>query len=91
MGMGLYLLPETASARPGFALLPFASAGSNEEVDLGESLTLSLAELDLTGGVGIFVGRILEDVSFTAASEPQRQLPAHSPFSSSFRRPASQS
>jgi len=42
MGMGLYLLPETASARPGFALLPVASAGFNQELDLGENLTLSL-------------------------------------------------
>ena len=30
-GAGLFILPETASAKPGFTLLPFATAGLDEE------------------------------------------------------------
>jgi Family of unknown function (DUF6603) len=55
-GAGLFLLPETAAAKPGFALLPFATAGFNEEIDVFERLALSIrGDLDLTGGAGVLV------------------------------------
>jgi hypothetical protein len=55
-GVGLFLLPETAAAKPGFALLPFATAGLEEEIALSDELSLSVhGNLDLTGSAGIFI------------------------------------
>ncbi len=55
-GVGLFLLPETATSKPGFAVLPFATAGFEEEFDLTENLKLSFqGGLDISGGVGILV------------------------------------
>jgi hypothetical protein len=66
LAIGLYLLPETASAKPGFAILPVASAGLDEQIALSDDITLALsADVNLTSGVGLFV-RPDEDVSFTA-------------------------
>ncbi len=66
LGFGLYLLPETASAKPGFAVLPVGSAAFNEQFALTDEITLSLSgEVDLTSGVGLFV-RPDQDVSFTS-------------------------
>jgi hypothetical protein len=63
-GVGLFLLPETASAKPGFALLPFASAGLVEEFALTDQLTLLFdGEMDLTGGLGVLV-RPDRDIEF---------------------------
>lgn len=55
-GIGLFLLPETANGKPGLALLPFASAGVEEEIVLSDRLTLGFeGGIDLTGGVGILI------------------------------------
>jgi hypothetical protein len=63
-GVGLFLLPETAADKPGFALLPYASAAFTEELSISESLALSFeGEIDLTGGAGILV-RPDRDVEF---------------------------
>lgn len=68
-GIGLFLLPETATDKPGFALLPVASAGFDEPVGLAENLTLRfLAQIELTGGVGVLV-RPNRDVSILAGLE----------------------
>ena len=63
-GVGLFPLAETASAKPGFALLPFATAGFEEEFQISDELSLSFrGNLDLTGGAGILV-RPNRDVEF---------------------------
>ena len=65
-GVGLFLLPETAAAKPGFSLMPFASVQLDEEFELSEILTLGIkAGMDLTGGVGINV-RPAKDIEFFA-------------------------
>ena len=63
-GFGLFILPETAAAKPGFALLPFATAGFEEEIEISDQLSLSFqGGLDLAGGAGILV-RPDRDVEF---------------------------
>lgn len=63
-GVGLFLLPETAAAKPGFALLPFASARLEEAIRLSEYLSVALrGELDLEGGLGLLV-RPARDIEF---------------------------
>ncbi|HEX8494997.1 MAG TPA: DUF6603 domain-containing protein [Pyrinomonadaceae bacterium] len=63
-GVGLFLLPETAADKPGFALLPYASAGFTEEIEISEDITLGFeGGIDLTGGAGILV-RPNRDVEF---------------------------
>lgn len=75
-GMGLFVLPETASAKPGFALLPFGTAGFDQEVDLSERLALSVhGDLDLTGGLGILV-RPSRDVALVAGLASGAPVPA---------------
>lgn len=65
-GVGLFLLPETAVAKPGFALLPYASAGFEEEVEIAEGLALGFkGDVNLTGGVGALI-RPNQDVQFLA-------------------------
>lgn len=55
-GVGLFLLPETATNKPGFALLPFAAGEFSEEIELTEALALGFqGNIDFTGGVGILV------------------------------------
>ncbi len=55
-GVGLFLLPETASSKPGFALLPFATGAFEEEVALSDKLSLGFkGVVDLTGGIGVLV------------------------------------
>ena len=55
-GAGLYLLPETATDKPGFALMPFVKGSFEESVDITEKLNLIIkTAIDLTGGVGILV------------------------------------
>jgi hypothetical protein len=68
-GVGLFLLPETATNRPGYALLPISSASFDQEINLSPNLTLTLSEgVDLTSGVGMFV-RPDQDVDFSAGLE----------------------
>jgi len=56
IGIGLFILPETGSDKPGFMLLPYASGEVSETFSLTDSLSLGLeGDLDLTGGVGILV------------------------------------
>jgi hypothetical protein len=65
-GVGLFLLPETAAAKPGFALMPYASGELDEDIELSEELTLGFkGGIDLTGGVGALV-RPNQDVQFFA-------------------------
>lgn len=65
-GVGLFLLPENTTQKPGFALLPFATSGFDRAIGVREDLTLSFrANVDLTGGFGILV-RPDEDVQVLA-------------------------
>ena len=65
-GVGVFLLPETAAAKPGFSLLPFASGSFETEIALNDLLTLGLKTgIDLTGGVGINL-RPGQDIQFFA-------------------------
>lgn len=55
-GLGLFILPETATAKPGFSILPYARGTSSKTFDLSETLKLIFeASFDLTLGVGIVV------------------------------------
>lgn len=55
-GVGLFLLPDTAAAKPGFALLPFAAGEFEEAVPITDSLQLVFGgSVALTGGVGVFL------------------------------------
>ena len=75
-GVGLFPLPETVSAKPGFALLPFATAGLDEEFALSDQLSLSIGgDLDLTGGAGILV-RPNQDVAFLLGFDSGGPVPA---------------
>ncbi|MFQ5636635.1 MAG: DUF6603 domain-containing protein [bacterium] len=63
-GIGLYLLPETAVDKPGFALLPFANVELSETINITDILELGFeTNIDLTGGIGIIV-RPDRDVEF---------------------------
>jgi hypothetical protein len=65
-GVGLFLLPETAGAKPGFSLMPYARGQLDVEIPLTELLTLGIkAGIDLSGGVGINV-RPDKDIEFFA-------------------------
>ncbi len=55
-GVGLFLLPQTAGSKPGFALLPSASAEFTETIEITDTLELGFqGGIDLNGGVGILV------------------------------------
>src|SRR5882672_3409039 len=63
-GAALYLLPETASAKPGFAVLPFATAGFEESLDIADNLSLELkGGIALGSGVAALV-RPNQDIQF---------------------------
>jgi hypothetical protein len=65
-GVGLFLLPETASAKPGFSLLPYGRGEFDFEIPLTDLLTLGIkAGIDLSGGLGINV-RPNKDIEFFA-------------------------
>lgn len=65
-GVGLFLLPETAGAQPGFALLPFATGKFETELPISDDVTLGFkGDVDLTGGVGALV-RPGKDIQFMA-------------------------
>lgn len=56
LGAGLFSLPETAAAKPGFAVLPYGTVGLHEEVDLSETLHLAVdGTLQVDGGIGALV------------------------------------
>lgn len=79
-GVGLFLLPETSAAKPGFALLPFATAGLDEEIAVSNDLSLALqTNLDLNGGAGILV-RPERDVEFLLGLESGTPSPAAGNF-----------
>ena len=63
-GVGLYLLPETAADKPGFALLPYANGSFEEDIEISEAVTLGFkGGLDLEGGLGALV-RPDKDIQF---------------------------
>jgi hypothetical protein len=65
-GVGLFLLPETASAKPGFSLMPYGRGEFDFEIPLTDLLTLGIkAGIDLSGGVGINV-RPNQNIEFFA-------------------------
>lgn len=65
-GVGLFLLPETAADKPGFALMPYASGEIDEDIELSEAVKLGIkGGIDLTGGVGALI-RPARDVQFMA-------------------------
>jgi len=54
IGIGLFILPETASAKPGFSILPYGKGKVYSEIDLTDELVLKIVGgIDLTGGIGI--------------------------------------
>lgn len=56
LGVGLYFIPETASAKPGFSISPYARGNLAVELDLTETLKFSFeAAADLNGGIAIIV------------------------------------
>ncbi len=66
-GVGLFLLPETNTDRPGFAVLPYTTTGFTDDIAVTSNVSLTIeGDVDLTGGVGIFV-RPDKDVSFVGA------------------------
>ncbi len=55
-GVGLFLLPETGSSKPGFALLPFTAGDFAEAINITDRVQLGFTGgMDLTGGIGILV------------------------------------
>jgi hypothetical protein len=69
-GVGLFLLPETAAAKPGFAVMPYGSAGLDLEIGLDELLTLVIGgTVKLDGGVGALV-RPDRDLEFLVGFGP---------------------
>jgi len=80
-GVGLFLLPETATAKPGFALLPFATADFAEEVQITDNLTLGFkGTVDLSSNVGIFV-RPDTDIQFLSGLTSGGPAPVTGDFS----------
>ena len=70
VGVGLFLLPETAAAKPGFAVMPYGSAGIDLEIGLSELLTLVIGgTVKLDGGVGALV-RPDKDLEFLVGFGP---------------------
>jgi hypothetical protein len=64
-GVGLFLMPETAGDKPGFAIMPFLSGQLEESIEITEKLSLIIkTALDITGGVGILVRPGKEIVAF---------------------------
>ena len=55
-GVGLFILPETAAAKPGFAVLPYGTGGVHQGVDLSDILHLAVdGTVRLDGGIGALV------------------------------------
>ena len=63
-GVGLYLLPETAAGKPGFALLPYANGSFEEDIQISDAIALGFkGGLDMAGGLGVLV-RPNKDIEF---------------------------
>lgn len=55
-GVGLFLLPETAAAKPGLAVLPYGSANVKQGIDLSEFVHLAFdGTVQVDGGIGALV------------------------------------
>ena len=75
-GVGLFLLPETAADKPGFALLPFASTTFSEDISIGIDLSLKLeTEADLTSPIGVFVRPSPSNIQFLAGLDSGAPTP----------------
>ncbi|TAK32859.1 MAG: hypothetical protein EPO28_17490 [Saprospiraceae bacterium] len=79
IGVALYLLPETAGAKPGFAVLPFADGEMEESIDIAENFKLIFdLGLALNPGVGILVRpgdvKILTDMIGAGGAAPPSSL-----------------
>lgn len=79
LGVALYLLPETATAKPGFVVLPFATGGVEETIPITGDFSLIFdLGLDLNLGVGILVRpnnvQILTDILGTGGTAPPSSL-----------------
>jgi hypothetical protein len=69
-GVGLFMLPETATAKPGFAVLPYGTAGIHEGVDLSELVHLAVdGTVQLDGGIGALV-RPAKDIELLTGFGP---------------------
>jgi hypothetical protein len=72
-GVGLFPLPPTAEAMPGFAVLPYLTGLAEQRFDLSEAVTLVVeGGFDAAGGVGILVRprqpiQVLIDIISSAA------------------------
>lgn len=56
VGVALYMLPNTAADKPGFAVLPYGSGEFAEEIELTDTMILKIeGGMDLAGGVAILV------------------------------------
>ncbi len=56
LGVGLFLLPDTTTAKAGFALLPYGTAGFEETVPLGDNVAIEVGgTASLAGGPGALV------------------------------------
>jgi Family of unknown function (DUF6603) len=70
LGVGMFLLPETPAVKPGFALMPYGTAGFTEDVELSEIFTLQVGgTASLDGGLGALV-RPGRDLEFMAGFGP---------------------
>lgn len=75
VGVSLYLMPETATSKPGFALMPYGTVGFEEDIQLSEILTFRIGgTVSLVGGVGALI-RPNQDIAFMAGFESGS--PAH--------------
>mgnify|MGYP001157895446 FL=1 len=78
-GVALYLLPETASKKPGFALLPFATGQVGESISISDNFQFLFdLSADLNPGVGLVVRpnevKILTDIIGTGGQAPPSSL-----------------
>src|SRR6266568_8086471 len=70
VGVGLFLLPETAATKPGFAVMPYGSAGVEPEIGLSETLSLVIGgKVAIDGGLGALV-RPGQDLQFLVGFGP---------------------
>ncbi len=73
-GVELFILPETATDKPGFALLPYGTAALGDGIDLSETLRLMFdGSIGLDGGAGALVrpGKDIQMFTgFTGAGNP---------------------
>ena len=84
-GAGLFLLPETASAKPGFAMLPFAAGNLSQDVPLSDELSIGVrGNVDLAGGAGVLV-RPGRDVEFLLGLASGTPAPASGTFAFALR------